>query len=58
MAVKLSSLPAGRVLLPGRLLVFIYVRGWVICRALVRLEGLDQLKNPVVLSGIERWANK
>jgi hypothetical protein len=34
-------------------LILISVRGWVDLRALVRLEGLGQLRIPVVSSGIE-----
>jgi hypothetical protein len=45
MAVRLSTLCAGRRLTPGRFLVLISVRGWVDPRAIVRLEGLGQLKN-------------
>jgi hypothetical protein len=47
MVVRLSVLHASRPLLPGRLLVLISVRGWVHPRAIVWLEGLSQLKNPM-----------
>jgi hypothetical protein len=53
MAVRLSALCACRPLPPGRFLVLISVRGWVDLRAIVRLEGLRQLKNPMTSSGIE-----
>jgi hypothetical protein len=45
MAVRLSALRAGRPLPPGRCLVLISVRDRVDHRAIVRLEGLDQLQN-------------
>jgi hypothetical protein len=44
MTVKLSVLRAGCPLLPGKFLVLISVRCWVDPRAIVRLEGLGQLK--------------
>jgi hypothetical protein len=47
------ALGAGRPLPPGRFLVLISVRGWVDPRAIVRLEGLVQLKNVIASSGIE-----
>jgi hypothetical protein len=53
MAVRLSALRAGRRLPPGRLLVLISVRSLVDPRAIVRLEGLDQLRIPMTSSGIK-----
>jgi hypothetical protein len=44
MAVKLLALHPGRSLTPGRSLVLISVRGCVDPRAIVRVEGLGQLK--------------
>jgi hypothetical protein len=37
----------------GTFLVFISVRGWVHPRAIVRLEGLGKLKNPMISTGIK-----
>jgi hypothetical protein len=53
MVVRLSDLRAGHPLPPGRFLVLISVRGSVDPRAIERLEGLGQLKNPMTSSGIE-----
>jgi hypothetical protein len=53
MVLKLSALCASRPLPPGRFLVLISVRGWADPRAIVWLEGLGQLKNPVTSLGIE-----
>jgi hypothetical protein len=50
MAVK-SALRASRPLPPRKFLVLSSVRGWVDPRAIVRLKGLGQLKNPVTSSG-------
>jgi hypothetical protein len=52
MAVRLSALRADRFLPPERFLVLISVRGRVDPRAIVRLEGLEQLKNAVTSSGL------
>jgi hypothetical protein len=51
MVVRLSALRAGRPLPPGRYLVLTSVRGLVDARAIVRLEGLGQLKNKIHLIG-------
>jgi hypothetical protein len=53
MAVRFSALHAGRLLPPERFLVIISVRGLVDPRAIVRLEGLGQLKKSNDLIGIE-----
>jgi hypothetical protein len=55
MVVRLSALRAGRPLPPGRFLVLISVRGRADPRAIVRLEGLGQLKksNEMTSPGIE-----
>jgi hypothetical protein len=49
MAVRLSALRTGRHLLLEKFLVFISVTGGVDPRAAVRLEELDQLKNPMTV---------
>jgi hypothetical protein len=54
MVVRLLALRAGRLLPPVRFLVLFSVRGWVDSRVIVWLEGLDQLKNPMMSSGIKR----
>jgi hypothetical protein len=53
MAVRMSDLRAGRPLPPGRFLERTSVGGWVDPRDIVRLEGLGQMKNPMISSEIE-----
>jgi hypothetical protein len=53
MAVRLSALRVGRLLPAGRFMVLISVRDLVDPQAIVRLEGLGQLKNPMTSSGIK-----
>jgi hypothetical protein len=48
-----SYATASSLLPPGWFLVFMYVRGWVDYRVIVRLEGLSQLRNPVSSLGLE-----
>jgi hypothetical protein len=50
---RFSALLAGRQLLPGRFLALFSVRGGANPRAIVRLEGLGQLKNPMFSWEIE-----
>jgi hypothetical protein len=52
MAVR-SALRSGRPIAPWKFLVPISVRGWVDSRAIVRLEELSHLKNPMTSSGIK-----
>jgi hypothetical protein len=49
----MTALRAGRPFTPRKFLVLISVKGSVDPRAIVRLEGLGQLKNPVTSSRIE-----
>jgi hypothetical protein len=53
MSVRLSDLPTGRPSPQGRFLVLISVRDYVDPKAIVRLEGLGKLKNPMTSSEIE-----
>jgi hypothetical protein len=53
MVVRLSALPAGRPLPPGRFLVLISIRGLVYPKTIVQLEELGKLKYPVTSLGIE-----
>jgi hypothetical protein len=38
---------------PGKFLVLSHVRGWVDSRAIMRLEGLDELKNAITSPRVE-----
>jgi hypothetical protein len=51
--VNLSALKASRPLHHKRLLILIYVRALFDLRAIVLLDDVGQLKNPVTSSGIE-----
>jgi hypothetical protein len=53
MAARLSASRAGRPLPPGIFLVLIYVGGCVHPRAIMRLEGLGQFKDPMTSFVIE-----
>jgi hypothetical protein len=53
MAVRSSASRAGRPLPPERFVVFIYITDCVDPQAIVRLEGLSQLKNLMTSSEIE-----
>jgi hypothetical protein len=59
MAVNLSVLRADRPLSSGRFLILISVRGLVDSLATASLKALDQVKNPMTSSGIERpyWSS-
>jgi hypothetical protein len=48
MALNLSALNTDRPLPEGAYLILIFVRGWTDTRAVVRLEGFGQLKNPLI----------
>jgi hypothetical protein len=50
---RLSALHAGRPLPLGKFLVLISAIGAVDSRIVVRLEGIGQLKNPMISSGIK-----
>jgi hypothetical protein len=50
---ELSALCSGCFLSPGWFLVHISAGSWVYPRAIVQLEGLGELKNPMTSSGIE-----
>jgi hypothetical protein len=51
---RLSALRARPSFPPGSFLVLIFVRGRVDSKTTVRLEGLDQLQNPMTSWGIGR----
>jgi hypothetical protein len=53
MALILSALSAGRAITPGRFIILIPVRRCVNPAAVVKLEVLCQLKNPMTSSGLE-----
>jgi hypothetical protein len=53
MAARLSALRTCSILILGRFLVLIFVRGWVDSRAIARMEGLGQLKYTMTSLGIE-----
>jgi hypothetical protein len=53
MVVRLSALRAGRPLFSGRFLVLISLSGRVDTKAIMRLERLGQLKNPMTSSGFK-----
>jgi hypothetical protein len=52
MAVRLSALGAGRLLIPERFLELIPVRAWGDLRAIMRLEKLSKFISPIISSNI------
>jgi hypothetical protein len=55
MDVRLLALRTGRPSIHGGFLVLIFLRWWANLRAIVRMEGLGDLKNPVTSMEIEQW---
>jgi hypothetical protein len=53
MALKLSALPVGRCLPPRKIPGTHFCQKLSRPRIIVRLDGLDQLKNPMTSTGIE-----
>jgi hypothetical protein len=53
MAVRLLALRAGNTVTPETFLELVSIRGLVVHRVIMWLEGLGQLKNLVASSGIE-----
>jgi hypothetical protein len=53
MTVMFSALRASRPLSQGKFLMLISVSGRIKTKVILRLDGLDQLKNPISTPGIE-----